>query len=49
MLAQLGDNSACPSKCSHEVSVIVVGEVILYLYFAETYWKPLDMSFIFVR
>ena len=48
MLAQLqvDDISACPFKCSHNVFVIVIRDVILYLYFAETYWKPIDMSFI---
>ena len=49
MIAQLDDISACPFKCSHKVFVIVISKVILYLYFAKTYWKPLDMSFIFVR
>ena len=27
----------------------VIRAVILYLYFAEAYWKPLDMNFIFVQ
>ena len=49
MLAQLDDISAFPFKCSHKVFVIVIRDVILYLNFAETYWKPLDMSFIFVQ
>ena len=49
MLAQLDDISAFPFKCSHNVFVIVIRDVILYLNFAETYWKPLDMSFIFVQ
>ena len=49
MLAQLDDITAFPFKCSHKVFVIVICDVILYLNFAETYWKPLDMSFIFVQ
>ena len=49
MLAQLDDSSAFPFKCSHKVFVIVIRDVILYLNFAETYWKPLHMSFIFVQ
>ena len=49
MLAQLDDISAFPFKCSHNVFVIVIRNVILYLNFAETYWKPLNMSFIFVQ
>ena len=49
MLAQLDDISAFPFNCSHKVFVIVIRDVILYLNFAETYWKPRHMSFIFVQ
>ena len=48
MLAQLDDISAFPFKCSHKVFVIVIRDVIPYLNFAETYWKALHMSFIFL-
>ena len=44
MLAQLDDISAFPFKCSHKVFVIVIRDVIPYLNFAETYWKPLHIS-----
>ena len=47
MLAQLDDISAFPFKCSYKVFVIVIRDVILN--FAETYWKPLHMRFIFVQ
>ena len=49
MLAQLDDISAFPFKCSHKVFVIVIRDIIFNLNFAETYWKSLDMSFIFVH
>ena len=37
MLAQLDDISAHPFKCSHNVIVIVICDVILYLYFTEMF------------
>ena len=43
MLTQLDDISAFPFKCSHKVFVIVIRDVIPYLNFAETYWKPLHI------